>query len=770
LTLISDKKMSVIRYICVLLSAFLVIGCAECLDGADSYLEKEVTVSLCSVPMCNHDSKAVNVPVDESLVKVKDFWVFQYNRNGALIGRPAYYRADATDKQSVSILVPSYPDDEYTTVFLANTHNNGLDMIIDYGTLSDLISSHILVSSSADMYQRGYNDLLLSGYVSVDNATESIICDLYRNVAKLDLSIFNDSESGIVIKSVQLKNVSSKLFYADVFNRNKTGFPATSDVTFVSFEKDDFTLEPGNEIDFVYYLPRNMRGISDASTQPGKNDASLPYSTYIEVMAEHAQRHTPVRYTFYLGKDNQKDYNVEPNYLYKVNLKFNGMGDVGDSRVEDLGVVTLRDANSYIIQPLDGIGTRYIVPVKERINKFWNSDQGKINSDRWQDYLIGSNEWVEEVIWRDAAGKQVIKFCQDDGTLSDFYHGGVEGTSFSFVPTQEAVNTPCNVLIGVRSAEDDWSAETDGYMWSWHIWLTPYNPDENVGGWQEGKYSYQVPNGSLHKYSSLETMPMFKGKFMMDRNLGATKYQPSSTITNEDVKEASGMYYEYGRKDPFPGRRLYDIHGNPKSFGNGSEVDQYGVQLRHGPAAIYVSVMKPYLYYTRNPELPTNDWVVQNSLDGWDWNDLNKSAKGGNGKSFFDPCPPGWKIPPPEVLKSFGDKDYVYASNCVDWKNLDLNKAGFTNYRGWLTYLSGEEGWNQKSGDVAYFPTSSHRAYETGQISNTRSGIGGLWMVTADPSDNDGVYLYFSNSPGLLFRWYGPYHRHLGWPVRCIQE
>ena len=762
--------MGALRYIFILLSVCLAIGCTEYLDGAGSYVEKNVMLSLSSVPMRDQDSKAVNGTVDESSAEIKDFWIFQYNRNGALIGRPAYYRVREADKQQVSILVPSEPGDEYTTVFLANTHNNGLDMILDYGTLSDLTSSHISVSSSSDMYQRGYNDLLLSGYVKVDNATESVSCSLYRNVAKLKLNILNDEASGIVIKSVQLKNVNSKLFYADVFHRDKTNFPATSDVTFVSFEKDDFNLEQGGKKSLVYYLPRNMRGISDADTQPGKNDVSPPYSTYIEVMAEHAQRHTPVRYIFYLGKDNTKDYNVEPNYLYNVNLHFDGMGDVDDSRVEDLGVVTLADANSYIIQPLDGIGTRYMVPVKERINKFWSSDQGKINSDRWQDYLIGDKEWIAEVVWQDAAGKQVIKFCQDDGTLSDFYYGGVEGTSFSFVPTQEAVNTPCNVLIGVRSAEDDWSAETDGYMWSWHVWLTSYNPDENVGGWKDGQFSYQVQGGSVHKYASFEAMPMYDGKFMMDRNLGATKYQASPAITNEEVKEASGMYYEYGRKDPFPGRKMYDIHGNPKSFGSGSEVDGYGVQMKHGPAAIYVSVMKPYLYYTRNPVLPTNDWVVQNSLAGWDWNDLDKSAKDGNGKSFFDPCPPGWKIPRPEVMESFGNKEFVYASNCVDWQNLDLNKTGSSNYRGWLIYLSGEEGWNQKSGDVAYFPTSSHRAYEKGDISDTRSGIGGLWMVTADPSDGDGVYLYYSNTAKLLFRWYGPYHRQLGWPVRCIQE
>ena len=76
-------------------------------------------------------------------------------------------------------------------------------------------------------------------------------------------------------------------------------------------------------------------------------------------------------------------------------------------------------------------------------------------------------------------------------------------------------NTPANAVIGVRKI-----GSTE-YLWSWHIWITKYNPRS--------------------------TNIKFGGYNWMDRNLGArdTAYVPNHG--------AGSIYYQWGRKDPIPG-------------------------------------------------------------------------------------------------------------------------------------------------------------------------------------------------------------------------
>ena len=773
--------MRILRYVFLSLSVCFLWGCAEELP-VDASVEKDVVLSLSAAPIkhLSPDSKKVDQNIDEGLGNsyvITDFWIFQYNNKGSLVGRPSYHRTQGATFQSVSILVPSKSGDEngYTTVFLANTHNNSLDTRIEYSTLSALKESCKIVASSSDFYQAGYNDLLMNGSVLVTADTESIECPLFRNVAKVNLTITNTESSGITITSVQMKNVSNKLHYVDHLYSGLSEFPNTSSVTFIDLEKDEVNVMPGQSHSLKYYLPRNMRGDAVADSEYDKNSSAPTYSTYIEVMAVHNDRHTPVRYRFYIGKNNKDNFDVEPNHLYDIDLLFNSMGTGEDLRVEDLSEVVLADANSYIIQPIKDVGIKYTVPIKGRINKFWESSEGKMSAD-WNSYTInGSNEWIAEVIWQDI-DTQVIKFCMEDGTLTDTYAGGASGESFSLVTTNAAVGRPCNVLIGVRSTKPDWDAFNDGYMWSWHIWLTDYDPDFDVRGWVENKYAYQVPGGHLHKYSSFEEISMYNGKFIMDRNLGSTMYNftPYSGVTNAEVKAAVGLYYAYGRKDPFPGVQVYDINGSIKKFNTvteGYSVDNYGISIQFGPAAIYASVIKPFNFYKRTLNTDTSkdqDWVVENKFISYAWNDLNKAPFGNSTKSFFDPCPPGWKLPDETAFKSMGYKEKVYASNCVSWTDFDQNKPLFIGYKGWLTYLSGETGWISKEGDVAYFPSSNNRAHSTGEVGASLSGNGGLWTV--NPNKSSAHYLYFDNNASLLFHYDRSFYRYIGFPVRCIQE
>ena len=84
-----------------------------------------------------------------------------------------------------------------------------------------------------------------------------------------------------------------------------------------------------------------------------------------------------------------------------------------------------------------------------------------------------------------------------------------------------------NALIGLFNAGGE-------CVWSWHIWVANYDPES-----------------SAQKYSS--------GDIFMDRNLGAFG-------TDYTKVTACGLYYQWGRKDPFPYPASFTNNARPASF------------------------------------------------------------------------------------------------------------------------------------------------------------------------------------------------------------
>ena len=74
-----------------------------------------------------------------------------------------------------------------------------------------------------------------------------------------------------------------------------------------------------------------------------------------------------------------------------------------------------------------------------------------------------------------------------------------------------------NAVIAAYDADDN-------ILWSWHVWVTESDPTSNAVATSAGVF--------------------------MDRNLGAYRNSDGSTNTDE-IFESYGLYYQWGRKDPF---------------------------------------------------------------------------------------------------------------------------------------------------------------------------------------------------------------------------
>lgn len=129
-------------------------------------------------------------------------------------------------------------------------------------------------------------------------------------------------------------------------------------------------------------------------------------------------------------------------------------------------------------------------------------------------------------------------------------------------------------------------------MWSWHIWVPETPIAENLYG--------------------------ISRKKSMDRNLGALV-----AATAEGASpESAGLFYQWGRKDPFPGVADFAA-GTPASVA-GQKMTLYGGQMSTSKAL-------------KNP-------TVFADYDGH-WNGATKEDLWYSTKTMYDPCPPGYKVP-----------------------------------------------------------------------------------------------------------------------------
>ena len=146
-----------------------------------------------------------------------------------------------------------------------------------------------------------------------------------------------------------------------------------------------------------------------------------------------------------------------------------------------------------------------------------------------------------------------------------------------------------NALIAVKDASDN-------ILWSWHIWLT------------------DKPEDQVYK---------FNAGTMMDRNLGATSATPGEHGT-------LGLYYEWGRKDPFMGR----VKPAEEEYAK-STLDPWPdkVYCNEEIGTIEYATAHPTTFIESGGKGPL-DWIFETNNDLW------KSEK-----TMYDPCPPGYRIP-----------------------------------------------------------------------------------------------------------------------------
>ena len=287
------------------------------------------------------------------------------------------------------------------------------------------------------------------------------------------------------------------------------------------------------------------------------------------------------------------------------------------------------NANSVILHP--GSNNWYGIDIS-RANTFWsNPDVGDA------DNVIDNNtEWTAEVIWQNI-DHRAISFCGADGKVIN--GDTINGKGLKPLYVKVTTSTFGNVVVGIKKK----GAGSNAYLWSWHLWLTE-EPKLIVG--------------------------------FMDRNLGASSSSPSGG------SKSYGLSFQFGRKDAFVGNyestplvkydiATYDINGLFLYGGTENEDVEHAMfsQFVNSPNVIIRSSDSGGF---RTPE-EWDKWLKQEKYMDKHWNDIT----GSDGKTLFDPCPEGWRLPTKEDLEKLTLDEkrkcrFLYDNKVNGW-NLDGN-------------------------------------------------------------------------------------------------
>ena len=483
---------------------------------------------------------------------------------------------------------------------------------------------------------------------------------LNQNCAKVVINVKNSCLSGaadrVDIESVQLCDINQNYH----FLTNYTGFidpyspmsPRRFDDEEKAFPaaKNPDGASHGTAETYTFYVPANMRGTVENDAQIDKNRHAPQGATYFRVYATSGGK--PVTYTYYLGGNLTDDFNLTANKKYEFTIDIAGRGDPEtDSRVENVSEVKFNvDANCYMLKPptRSGTATTYSIPVA-RAAVFWNprgTELGVYGASALDDNvnpLTETTAWTASFVWNKIFDPAVslIEPVADNDLLVD-----ASGTGFNsavnddaFIRIRIGAGMKGNALVAVKNAAGH-------ILWSWHLWVTDYDPYVNVTP-VAGNYLYAVPNGEIHRYGGdTWTSAAYAKAFIMDRNLGATSAAPDG----DDIVPTCGFFYENGRKDPFQNAGSVPAIA---SSNTDQPADANGTKYN-----IRYSIHHPDTFIT-------GDWTafekgeITLGAKGAVWYDPRTDQHGADnceaGKSIYDPCPPGWQVPVYGVWSDFSD-------------------------------------------------------------------------------------------------------------------
>lgn len=364
----------------------------------------------------------------------------------------------------------------------------------------------------------------------------------------------------------------------------------------------------------------------------------------------------------------------------------------------------------------DGTSNCYIITEPDNKYKFDVTIKGETN-ERLATASVG-------IVWMtDSNLLRYLTFDKDG--YAEFYVG--------FNANSDSELREGNALVAAYNDDGD-------IIWSWHLWLTNSDPRTEEG---------------VETYSN--------GATFMARNLGAFCSSAGSTDTNE-ILRSYGLYYQWGRKDPFPRPRYYNCANNydeSRYNGNGSYIYLTIEESDAEKGTIAYITAHPDIFISA-PKGNSGDWHYGRRDDS-----LWGNHSGNGSKSMYDPCPRGWEVP--------AQNDFFNLELAEEDDTIDLDTAKKT--YGWFLTDKGASADNPRH----FYTGAGYRSYFDGILSNINykdqypytpvPWVGYYWTQGVDGSNS--VAMFFDlNTTRATINTFEPktaQYRGNGMQVRCVK-
>ena len=278
-------------------------------------------------------------------------------------------------------------------------------------------------------------------------------------------------------------------------------------------------------------------------------------------------------------------------------------------------------------------------------------------------------------------------------------------------------------------------------VWSWHLWFDHSDVLNTVACTNNQGKVYNFTKQTLGwKYTALSVSTYSaprKVRVKVEQTVanGGVKQSAYISITQNpgNVRQGYSTFYQFGRKDAFPGT---------DALAEGS----FTVNQTSGAYSLQNTIRHPDIFYDWNSSgyknvYFKNLWSADNTSDGFSDNPVVKTV--------YDPCPAGFKMP---------------ASNAFTGFTTNGQNSGPMNVSDAWDY-----GWNFKAGGsstaTVYFPASGCRGAFDGSLYGV--GHNGNYWLAVPNSTNYGCCLYFY-SGGVVPQ--SNSYRSIGISVRPVSE
>ncbi|MCM1532936.1 MAG: hypothetical protein NC114_11810 [Ruminococcus flavefaciens] len=333
----------------------------------------------------------------------------------------------------------------------------------------------------------------------------------------------------------------------------------------------------------------------------------------------------------------------------------------------------------------------------------------------------------------------VAVLWQSDRDLIDYCSFEASEGTFTFFVSHEDVTDDNGKVTGSRVPDGNAvivAYDADGsILWSWHVWVTGSDPEVNAVATSAGVF--------------------------MDRNLGAYHNSDGSAVA-DDIFRSYGLYYQWGRKDPFIRPVDYNFSSNSDRtvYSNRNTVKRFA-----------------YVDAEDDAEAGTLEYAVANPMsfvlgskdNGYDWlyashdDDLWETEE----KSVYDPCPRGWRVPDGAAFEAFDIDGSEDAAQLAD--------------------IRGMYGWHivdKSTGAKLFMPGAGRRSFENGVLTNVNNygyehtpmpWVGYYWTAgvgTSDKGSAKSMFFDLNTTRAVNNRYEAgkEMYRANGMQVRCVRD